>query len=90
MGTEDADAVVKNAEVGALNPIEILERYLDHLSAKGLAPGTQRLYATVAKKFFEVNVIGREINWDRIEMPRLYRNRPHPYEGRNPAYSRPR
>lgn len=73
MGTEDADGVVVRVELGLLDPIDLVQRYLDDLDARGLSPATQKLYAATAKKFFEVNMKGNVLNWGRIELPRIYR-----------------
>lgn len=73
MNTEDADGVIMQVESGQQDPVDLVQRYLDDLDARGLSPATQKLYAATAKKFFEVNMKGNGLNWGRLELPRIYR-----------------
>ena len=71
-GTDDADEIIRQAEAGELDPIEAVQGFIEELSGRGLAPSTVRLYATTAKKFFDVN-LRTALNWKLLTIPTLRR-----------------
>ena len=66
------EELVSKVRDGSVNVADEVNRWLDELNSRNLAPGTQKIYFQAVKKFVEVTVPENNVNWKTVDLPRIW------------------
>jgi len=70
---ETMDQLAEKLEAGELNVVQTLNGWLDKLDKEDKSPQTQVTYFRAVKKFVEVCTPDLEVNWKRMQLPKIWR-----------------
>ena len=66
------EELARKVQDGTFNVVDSLNRWLDDLNAKEIAPRSQKVYYHSVRKFVEVTVPNLQVNWKLVELPKTW------------------
>ena len=67
-----AEEFAGKVRAGSMDVADEVNRWLDELNSRNLAPATQKMYFQVVKKFVEVAVPEVTVSWKAVDLPRVW------------------